>query len=196
MADPSAGRVSLHPCFHNGLWTASSEITGEGGTPALFCFHQKQKEGNEMDKEKLNGTLANGKAGAQAAYAKGNELMDKVGFLKSPLHKKIAWGVLCLLALLMVGRIFGCGGSSDEKLIINGCKAYIEQRYGENSLKKFEVVEVTVNENRAILKADVKIHDEGSIAPVRDPLTICSRTRTSNASRRWGHSEFTSMSAI
>ena len=111
MADPSAGRVSLHPCFHNGLWTASSEITGEGGTPALFCFHQKQKEGNEMDKEKLNGTLANGKAGAQAAYAKGNELMDKVGFLKNPLHKKIAWGVLCLLALLLIGRIFGCGGT-------------------------------------------------------------------------------------
>ena len=36
MADQSAGRVSLHLCFHNGLWTASAEITGEGGTPALF----------------------------------------------------------------------------------------------------------------------------------------------------------------
>ena len=36
MADQSAGRVSLHPCFLVGLWTASVEITGEGGTPALF----------------------------------------------------------------------------------------------------------------------------------------------------------------
>ena len=123
-----------------------------------------------MSNEKINVVLANGKAGAQAAYAKGNELMDKVGFLKKPLHKKIAWGVLCLLALLVIGRIFGCGGSSEERLIINGCKAYIEQRYGEDSLKEFEVVEITVNENRAILKADVKIHDEGSIAPVRDPF--------------------------
>ena len=35
MADQSAGRVSLHPCFRFGLWTASVEITGEGGTPAL-----------------------------------------------------------------------------------------------------------------------------------------------------------------
>lgn len=64
-----------------------------------------------MNNEKINVALANGKAGAQAAYAKGNELMDKVGFLKKPLHKKIAWGVLCLLALLVIGRIFGCGGS-------------------------------------------------------------------------------------
>ena len=123
-----------------------------------------------MSNEKINGALANGKAGVQAACAKGGELMDKVGFLKKPIHRRIVWGALCLLALLAIGRIFGCGGSSEEELIINGCKAYIERRYGENSLKEFEVVEVTVNENRAILKADVKIHDEGSIAPVRDPF--------------------------
>ena len=42
MADQSAGRVSLHPCFHFGLSTASTEITGEGGTPALFC-HRRTK---------------------------------------------------------------------------------------------------------------------------------------------------------
>ena len=38
MADQSAGRVSLHSCFPQGLWTAYTEITGEGGTPALFCL--------------------------------------------------------------------------------------------------------------------------------------------------------------
>lgn len=64
-----------------------------------------------MSNEKVNEALANGKAGAQAAYAKGNELMDKVGFLKNPTYKKIVWGVLCLVVLLVVGRIFGCGGT-------------------------------------------------------------------------------------
>ena len=47
MADQSAGRVSLHPCFPLGLWTASTEITGEGDTPALFCL--QQKEGADME---------------------------------------------------------------------------------------------------------------------------------------------------
>ena len=42
-ADPSAGRVSLHPCFPNGLWTASTEITGEGGTPALSLSPRMRK---------------------------------------------------------------------------------------------------------------------------------------------------------
>ena len=60
-----------------------------------------------MGNEKVNEALAKGKD----FYNKGNELMDKVGFLKNPLHKKIAWGALCLLAFLVVGRIFGCGGT-------------------------------------------------------------------------------------
>ena len=49
MAEQSAGRVSLHPCFRQGLWTASLEITGEGGTPALFLpsVNQMEKVGNE-----------------------------------------------------------------------------------------------------------------------------------------------------
>ena len=42
MADQSAGRVSLHSCFPLGLWTASTEITGEGGTPALFCLQDRR----------------------------------------------------------------------------------------------------------------------------------------------------------
>ena len=44
MADQSAGRVSLHSCFPLGLWTASTEITGEGGTPALFCLQDRRVE--------------------------------------------------------------------------------------------------------------------------------------------------------
>ena len=49
MADQSAGRVSLHPCFRQGLWMASVEITGEGGTPALFCLHGKTGQRDEQD---------------------------------------------------------------------------------------------------------------------------------------------------
>ena len=48
MADQSAGRVSLHPCFPQGLSTASLEITGEGGTPALFC---RRKDRDAMMKK-------------------------------------------------------------------------------------------------------------------------------------------------
>lgn len=60
-----------------------------------------------MSNEKVNGALAKG----QEFYNKGNELMDKVPVLKNPLYKKIVWGILCLVLLLAVGRIFGCGGA-------------------------------------------------------------------------------------
>ena len=40
MAEESAGRVLLCPCFQQWLWTAYTEITGGGGTPALFCLQQ------------------------------------------------------------------------------------------------------------------------------------------------------------
>ena len=43
MADQLA-RVSLYPCFRFGLWTASLTITGDGGTPALFCRQKQKKE--------------------------------------------------------------------------------------------------------------------------------------------------------
>ena len=47
MADQSAGRVSLHPCFPQGLSTASLEITGEGGTPALSLSPNRKGVGHE-----------------------------------------------------------------------------------------------------------------------------------------------------
>ena len=52
MAGQSAGRVSLHPCFHLGLWSASVENTGEGGTPALFV--SKTKETKERTNEQTD----------------------------------------------------------------------------------------------------------------------------------------------
>ena len=118
-----------------------------------------------MSNEKVNGVLAKG----QEFYNKGNELMDKVPALKNPLYKKIVWGVLCLVVLLVVGRIFGCGGGSDSsERLLDGCKAYIEKRYGEGTLQKFEVEDVKVEGNHAVLRASVKIHAEPSIVPVSD----------------------------
>lgn len=118
-----------------------------------------------MSNEKMNGALAKG----QEFYNKGNELMDKVHALRNPLYKKIVWGVLCLLLLLGIGRIFGCVGGADESArLLDGCKAYIERQYGEGTLQSFEVEDIQVEGNRAVLKAAVKIHAEPSIAPVSD----------------------------
>ena len=61
MAGQSAGRVSLHPCFRQRLWTASLEITGEGGTPALFCRQVARKtEGGEEMAEPVTEQVWNG----------------------------------------------------------------------------------------------------------------------------------------
>ncbi len=118
-----------------------------------------------MSNEKVNEAFAKG----QEFYNKGNELMDKVPALKNPLYKKIVWGVFCLVLLLAVGRIFGCWGGSDSSArLLDGCKAYIEKQYGEGTLQKFEVEDVQVDGNRAVLRAAVKIHAEPSIAPVSD----------------------------
>ena len=55
MAEHSAGRVSLHPCFPQGLSTASIENTGEGGTPALFVSKEKE---TKMKIQTIIGNLA------------------------------------------------------------------------------------------------------------------------------------------
>ena len=52
MADQSAGRVSLHPCFPLGLSTASTEITGEGGTPAFFLLPKRRKNHDNQNHSK------------------------------------------------------------------------------------------------------------------------------------------------
>ena len=53
-----------------------------------------------------------GKELALTGYAKGNELMDKVSFLQKPLHKKIVWGVLGVVALWLL-LLIGGGDSVD-----------------------------------------------------------------------------------
>ena len=58
------------------------------------------------DAEKSEGWTAQGKEKIQALYNKGNELMDKVSFLKNPLYKKIAWGVAGVICVLLVSLFF------------------------------------------------------------------------------------------
>lgn len=53
-----------------------------------------------------NESLINkGKKAAMQGYEKGNELMDKVSFLKSPRNKKIAW---CILGGLVCWFLYSC----------------------------------------------------------------------------------------
>ena len=65
-----------------------------------------------MSENKQNSKVEQAKQKAGALYEKGNELMDKVSFLKNPRNKKIAWGVLGAICLLLVFLIVGmfCGG--------------------------------------------------------------------------------------
>ena len=37
----------LHPCFPQGLWSASQESTGEGGTPAFYCLRWRLRIGKD-----------------------------------------------------------------------------------------------------------------------------------------------------
>ena len=48
-----AGRVSLHSCFPQRLWTAPTESTGEGGTPALCCFQQRDRATNRNQESRF-----------------------------------------------------------------------------------------------------------------------------------------------
>ena len=56
MAHACAGRVILHSCYPYGLWSASTESTGEGGTPA-FLLSLRVKFGGNMNKESSIGRV-------------------------------------------------------------------------------------------------------------------------------------------
>lgn len=61
--------------------------------------------------EQAKALVEQGKGAALSAYKKGNEMMDKVSFLKSPTRKKVAWGIVGVIVLSLFLRICGCGGS-------------------------------------------------------------------------------------
>ena len=78
MAEQSAGRVSLHPCFRVGLSTASVEITGEGGTPALFLSPAGVEENKifhtRKEREMGNRKAAGGKSNHRFSFVGGDKL--------------------------------------------------------------------------------------------------------------------------
>ena len=95
--------------------------------------------------KKIEASLGKAKDAAISAIDKGNEAMDKVSFLKNPLHKKIAWGMLAAVAVLLFARIFGCGGSrspydvAHESLIalVEGdIETYFENMYVEDEMRQ------------------------------------------------------------
>ena len=74
---------------------------------------QRQKGTGMMNEnvEKAKVFAEYGKTAVMSAYQKGNEMMDKVSFLKSSIHKKVAWGIIGAIVLAVLLRICGCGGS-------------------------------------------------------------------------------------
>ena len=65
--------------------------------------------------EANNDLINKGKSAAMKGYEKGNELMDKVSFLKNPRNKKIAWCVLGgLLCWFLYSALFGVSVSDIE----------------------------------------------------------------------------------
>ena len=58
LAHLCAGRVILHSCFQQRLWSASPENTGEGGTPALLLSPRVKFGGNVIEKDFLSGAVS------------------------------------------------------------------------------------------------------------------------------------------
>ena len=105
---------------------------------------QNTKRTIEMNK-KIEASLSKAKDAAASAINKGNEAMDKVSFLKNPLHKKIAWGILAVVAVLLFARICGCGGSRSPydvahetmiALVEGDIETYFENMYVEDEMRQ------------------------------------------------------------
>ena len=141
-----------------------------------------------MSENGQNSKVEQAKQKVGALYEKGNELMDKVSFLKNPRNKKIA---VCLLAVFLIVGVFcggdkGGGGKDDStslgdvtttgnvtaedrrgaEILNKLCKMFLQRQYGEAALKSYKFRELKWNESRAILKADVSIHKQ---APITEP---------------------------
>lgn len=114
---------------------------------------------------KIEEMVNKGKLAATAGFEKGNEMMDKVPALKSKRNKLLVWGGIVVIVVLALVMLFGGGGSEEDAAVAlnDACKAWLCERYGKDAVKKYEFESLQWNENRAILKADVKIDVEPSI---------------------------------
>lgn len=109
-------------------------------------MNEKVKQTLQKGKEIAMPVCIKAKALALQGYAKGNELMDKVSFLKSTTNKLIAWGVIGVLSFLAVLMLFS-GGDSPETAFremgyafqnkdVNGFLSLMYNEDGDASLDK------------------------------------------------------------
>ena len=108
MAEQSAGRVSLHPCFQVRLWTASTEITGEGGTPALFLppiRTGKEHVGNLSDRRKKVRHLSLVERKSVGRFSRQSAVLRQGRGFVIAMHGEKQYGGKCRVVLLQVGKV-------------------------------------------------------------------------------------------
>ena len=137
--------------------------------------------------EKAKAMVEQGKAVAMDKLNRLSEKADAIPFFKGNMKRKlIALGgciVLVICAMFAIfdgdddksslGNVQSSGNvSADDKrgaeALNMACKAFLEEKVGKNGLKEYEFDELKWSENRAILKANVYIKTEPSIANPAD----------------------------
>ena len=73
--------------------------------------------------------ISRAKGSVISIYNKGNTVMDKVPLLQKPLYKKCVWGVLSVIALVLIFRIFGCASSQSPYTVLK--ESYIALLEGD-----------------------------------------------------------------
>ncbi|MBO7687543.1 MAG: hypothetical protein J6V72_14215 [Kiritimatiellae bacterium] len=120
--------------------------------------------------EKARELADKGKEKAHAMYEKGNELMDKVSFLKNPRNKKIAWGVLGAVCLLVVVVLFSClfGGHSIESVTKDILIENVGKQFGKHvvvkSVSDLKLTEVKKNKWKGSADVVLKDKKEGTVS--------------------------------
>lgn len=92
-------------------------------------MNEKVAQALQKGKEIAVPLCAKGKEMALRGYATGNELMDKVSFLQKPLHKKIVWGVVGAIFIMLVSWLLFPGSNGPENAFRNYAKAIVEKNW-------------------------------------------------------------------
>ena len=117
--------------------------------------------------EKARELADKGKEKAHAMYEKGNELMDKVSFLKNPRNKKIAW---CVLGAVAVMVLFSClfGGQSIESVAKEILIENVGKQFGKHvvveSVRDLKLTEVKKNKWKGSADVVLKDKKEGTVS--------------------------------
>ena len=123
-------------------------------------MNEKVKQALQKGKEIIALICIKAKALALQGYAKGNELMDRVSFLQKPLHKKIVWCVLGLLALWIVFPT----GSSDYRdpeefvdMMIKEDMTARKKFYTDNGIVKYKILRAEEKEEEGVNVIDCSV---------------------------------------